>query len=104
MTFSDDKTRVPEITSISPADLDKQYLALQTLLTSNILAGHRVTSKTLMGLDSANGFSSNADELLNASNFYLNTVVMPFQGQILKSITQDIPSKQYGYACSVRAA
>ena len=84
LTFSDDKTRVPEITPISPADLDKQYLALQELLTSNILAGHRVTSKTLMGLDSANGFSSNADELLNASNFYLNTVVMPFQGQILK--------------------
>ena len=84
LTFSDDKTRVPEITSITPSDLDKQYLALQELLTSNILAGHRVTSKTLMGLDSTNGFSSNADELLNASNFYLNTVVMPFQGQILK--------------------
>ena len=84
LTFSDDKTRVPEITSISPSDLDKQYLALQELLTSNILSGHRVTSKTLMGLESANGFSSNADELLNASNFYLNTVVMPFQGQILK--------------------
>ena len=84
LTFSDDKTRVPEITSISPSDLDKQFLALQELLTSNILSGHRVTSKTLMGLDSANGFSSNADELLNASNFYLNTVVMPFQGQILK--------------------
>jgi hypothetical protein len=84
LTFSDDKTRTPEITSISPSDLDKQFLALQELLTSNILSGHRVTSKTLMGLDSANGFSSNADELLNASNFYLNTVVMPFQGQILK--------------------
>jgi len=84
LTFSDDKTRVPEITSISPSDLDKQYLALQELLTSNILSGHRVTSKTLMGLDSANGFSSNADELNAASNFYLNTVVMPFQGQILK--------------------
>ena len=84
LTFSDDKPRVPEITPISPSDLDKQYLALQELLTSNILAGHRVTSKTLMGLDSTNGFSSNADELLNASNFYLNTVVMPFQEQILK--------------------
>jgi len=84
LTFSDDKTRVPEITSITPDSLDKQFIALQELLTSNILAGHRVTSKTLMGLDSANGFSSNADELLNASNFYLNTVVMPFQGQILK--------------------
>ena len=86
LTFSDDKTRVPEITSISPDDLDKQYIALQELLTSNILSGHRVTSKTLMGLDSANGFSSNADELLNASNFYLNTVVMPFQVQILKTL------------------
>ena len=84
LTFSDDKTRVPEINAISPSDLDKQYLALQELLTSNILAGHRVTSKTLMGLDAANGFSSNADELLNASNFYLNTVVMPFQNQIIK--------------------
>ena len=84
LTFSDDKTRVPEINPISPSDLDKQYLALQELLTSNILAGHRVTSKTLMGLDTSNGFSSNADELLNASNFYLNTVVMPFQNQIIK--------------------
>ena len=84
LTFSDDKTRVPEITPISPADLDKQYIALNDMTVSSILAGHRITSKTLMGLDSANGFSSNADELLNASNFYLNTVVMPFQGQILK--------------------
>jgi len=84
LTFSDDKTRVPEITPISPADLDKQYIALNEMTVSSILAGHRITSKTLMGLDSANGFSSNADELLNASNFYLNTVVMPFQGQILK--------------------
>lgn len=84
LTFSDDKTRTPDITAITPDSLDKQFLALQELLTSNILSGHRVTSKTLMGLDSANGFSSNADELLNASNFFLNTVVMPFQGQILK--------------------
>ena len=86
MTFSDDKTRVPEITSISPSDLDKQYLALQELLTQNILSGHRITSKTLMGLDSANGFSSSADELLNAANFYQNTVISGFQNQILKTL------------------
>ena len=86
LTFSDDKTRVPEITPISPADLDKQYIALNEMTVSSILAGHRVTSKTLMGLDSANGFSSNADELLNASNFYLNSVIMPFQSQIIKTL------------------
>ena len=84
LTFSDDKTRVPEITPISPADLDKQYIALNEMTVSSILAGHRVTSKTLMGLDTSNGFSSNADELLNASNFYQNTVILPFQNQILK--------------------
>jgi hypothetical protein len=86
LTFSDDKTRTPEITPISTSDLDKSYLALQELLTSNILSGHRVTSKTLMGIDSTNGFSSNTDELINAANFYLNTVVKPFQDQIVKQL------------------
>ena len=86
LTFSDDKTRTPEIQAITPSDLDKQYLALQELLTSNILSGHRVTSKTLMGIDSANGFSSNTDEIINAANFYLNTVIKPFQDQLVKSL------------------
>ena len=86
LTFSDDKTRTPEITPISTSDLDKSYLALQELLTSNILSGHRVTSKTLMGIDSTNGFSSNTDELINAANFYLNTVIKPFQDQIVKQL------------------
>jgi hypothetical protein len=87
LTFSDDKTRTPEVTSISPSDLDKQFLALQELLVSNICAGHRVTSKTLMGIDTSNGFSSNADELVNASNFYQNTVIRPFQLNILDTLS-----------------
>ena len=86
LTFSDDKTRTPEVNAITPSDLDKQYLALQELLTSNILSGHRVTSKTLMGIDTANGFSSNTDEIINAANFYLNTVIKPFQDQLVKSL------------------
>ena len=86
LTFSDDKTRTPEITAISPSDLDKQYLALQELLVQNILSGHRVTSKTLMGIDSTNGFSSNTDELINAANFYIQTVVSPFQIHIIKTL------------------
>jgi hypothetical protein len=84
LTFSDDKTRVPEITAISPSDLDKQYLALQELLTQNILSGHRVTSPMLMGIKSDTGLGNNADELNSAANFYLNTVVKPYQDQIVK--------------------
>ena len=85
LTFSDDKTRTPEITPITPSDLDKQFLALQELLVSNICAAHRITS-TLMGIDTNNGFSSNADELINAANFYQNTVVRGFQLNILNTL------------------
>jgi hypothetical protein len=87
LSFSDDKTRTPEITAISPSDLDKQYLALQSLLTSNILSGHRVTSPILMGIrDSGGGLGNNADELNSAANFYLNTVIKPYQDQIVKQL------------------
>ena len=84
LTFSDDKTRTPEINAISPSDLDKQYLALQELLVQNILTGHRVTSPILMGIKSDTGLGNNADELNSAANFYTNTVVKPFQEHIIK--------------------
>jgi hypothetical protein len=86
MSFSDDKTRAPEIHSLNAADLSEQYINLQTLIVQNILTAHRVTSKTLLGIDSGNGFSSNADELLNAANFYQNTVIRPFQLNILDTL------------------
>tara|TARA_Y100001938_G_scaffold78975_1_gene109061 strand:+ start:616 stop:2637 length:2022 start_codon:yes stop_codon:yes gene_type:complete len=86
LTFSDDKTRTPEIQAISPSDLDKQYLALQELLTQNILSGHRVTSPMLMGIKNDTGLGSNVDELNASGNFYLNTVVKPFQDQLVKQL------------------
>jgi hypothetical protein len=87
LTFSDDKTRTPEIQAISPSDLDKQYLALQELLTTNILSGHRITSPLLMGIrDSGGGLGNNTDELNSAANFYLNTVIKPLQDQIVKQL------------------
>jgi hypothetical protein len=86
LTFSDDKTRTPEITPITPSDLDKQFLALQELLVQNILTGHRVTSPMLMGIKSDTGLGSNVDELNAAANFYLNTVVQPLQFHILDTL------------------
>ena len=88
LTFSDDKTRVPEITPISPSDLDKQYLALQEMLTSNIMSGHRVTSPMLMGIKNDTGLGNNADELNSAANFYLNSVILPYQDQIIKTLSK----------------
>tara|TARA_R100001530_G_scaffold24518_1_gene19862 strand:+ start:142 stop:1986 length:1845 start_codon:yes stop_codon:yes gene_type:complete len=86
LTFSDDRTRTPEITPISVSDADKQYLALQELLVQNILTGHRVTSPMLMGIKNDTGLGSNVDELNSAFNFYLNTVIIPFQLNIKNTL------------------
>ena len=86
LTFSDDKTRTPEITPIAVSNADKQYLALQELLVQNILTGHRVTSPMLMGIKNESGLGSNVDELNAASNFYLNTVIRSFQLHILDTL------------------
>ena len=86
LTFSDDKTRTPEITPIQTSDLDKQYLALQELLVQNILTAHRVTSPMLMGIKNETGLGSNVDELNAAGNYYLNTVCMPYQQHLIKTL------------------
>ena len=84
LTFSEDRTRVPEITPITMDNADKQYLALQELLVQNILTAHRVTSPMLMGIKNDTGLGSNVDELNAAGNYYLNTVCMPYQNHIIK--------------------
>ena len=88
ITFSDDKTRTPEIFPISVSNADKQYLALQELLVQNILTGHRVTSPMLLGIKSETGLGSNVDELNAAFEVYLNTVVKPFQIHIIKVLAK----------------
>ena len=86
LTFSDDKNRTPEITPIAVADADKQYLALQELLVQNILTGHRITSPMLVGIKNSTGLGNNAEELNSAFEVYLNSVIKPFQNNLLMCI------------------
>jgi len=86
LTFSDDKNRTPDITPISVSDADKQYLALQELLVQNILTGHRVTSPMLMGIKNSTGLGNNADELNSAFEVFLNSVIKPYQKNILSCL------------------
>jgi hypothetical protein len=87
LTFADDKSRTPEIVPISVSDADKQYLALQELLTQNILTGHRVTSPMLFGIKNNTGLGNNADELNQAFEVYLNSVIKPYQNNILSCLS-----------------
>ena len=86
LTFSDDATKVPQITPIAVSNADKQYLALQELLVQNILTAHRVTSPMLMGIKNETGLGSNVDELNSAFEVYLNTIVKPYQTKIMKCL------------------
>ena len=86
ITFSDDKNRTPEIVPISMSEADKTYIALQELMVQNILTGHRITSPMLFGINKSEGLGSNVDELNSAFEVYLNTVVKPFQNNILSCI------------------
>jgi len=88
LTFSEDKNRTPEITPIAVSNADKQYLALQELMTQNILVAHRVTSPMLMGIKNDTGLGSNADELNSAFEVYLNTVIKPYQTTILNCLNK----------------
>ena len=83
LTFSDDKSREPTITPISQSDLDKQYTTLQELLVQNILTSHRVVSPLLFGIRDTTGLGNNANELTEAFDLYLNSVIMPYQSHIL---------------------
>lgn len=88
LTFSDDQTRTPQITPISVANQDKQFIALQELLVQNILTAHRCTSPMLMGIKTNTGLGNNAEELLNAADFYLNTVVKGYQTHIIQTLVK----------------
>ena len=88
LTFSDDKTRTPEITAIGMSDSDKQFLNMQETLIQNILTAHRVTSPMLLGIKSDTGLGSNVDEMNSAFEIYLNIVIVPYQKHILKTLSK----------------
>jgi hypothetical protein len=64
-------------------DAPDLYNSLSEECVKKIMLAHNVTSPLLFGLGSANGFSSNADELKNASILFDNMVIKPIQDQII---------------------
>ena len=71
------------------SNADKQYQTLQTLIQANVLTAHRVTSPLLVGIrDSGGGLGNNAQEMTEAFDLYLNSVVIGYQKQILKTLSK----------------
>lgn len=84
LTFSDDANSKPEIVPIQVSNADKQYTVLNELCIQNIMIGHRVTSPMLLGVKTE-GQLGGRNELTQAYELYMNTVVKPYQNTILRA-------------------
>lgn len=67
-------------------DAPDLYNTLSEECMRKIMLSHNVTSPLLFGIASANGFSSNADELQNSFVLFDNLVIRPKQEVIINSI------------------
>jgi hypothetical protein len=86
VSFNNDETKKTTVDSIPLNDAPKHYEYLSQEAQGKILLGHGVVSGLQFGIPSANGFSSNADELKNAITLFDNMVIRYFQDTFIDGI------------------
>lgn len=84
LTFTEDGQEKPEIVPIQVSNADKQYTVLNELCIQNIMIGHRVTSPMLLGVKTE-GQLGGRNELTQAFELYMNTVIKPYQNVVLRA-------------------
>lgn len=83
---AENKATVEDI-SLNDAPAHYEYLANEAM--HKILIGHRVTSPMLLGIkEGGNGFASNSDEIMIASQLFNSTVIRNFQDEIVDSLEE----------------
>lgn len=86
ISFNSDESKKTTIDSIPLNRAAEQYQYLSDEARAKIMLAHGVTSGLLFGIPSANGFSSNADELKTAFVLFDNNVIIPNQEQFCDGI------------------
>lgn len=85
VAFNDNAESKTTVDDIPLNDAPEHYTYLSEECLKKIMLGHNVTSPLLFGVASANGFSSNADELKNSSILFDNMVIRPLQEELLEA-------------------
>lgn len=81
-TFADNKDAAPKIDTIQQPDLDKRFLNLQMSVRDEIFVGHRVTTPSIFGVQTA-GKLGHGSEYLQGYSIFQNTYVKPQQRILL---------------------
>ena len=88
IAFNSDAESKTTIDDIPLNDAPAHYEYLSEECKKMLMLTHRVTSPLLLGLSSANGFSSNADEIQNSSLLFNNVVIKPYQELIIDALDE----------------
>ncbi len=89
ISFNDNKETATTIEQVQVTDAYQQYNFLAEEAQNKICVGHRVVSKTIIGLDKSVGLSSNAQEIETAFTETMLNVIQP-QQEIILDVLQEI--------------
>ncbi len=101
LTFTENDQEKPEIVPIQVSNADKQYTVLNELCIQNIMIGHRVTSPMLLGVKT-DGQLGGRNELTNAFELYMNTVIKPYQNILLKTFKKILNVNNISISVSIQ--
>lgn len=79
LSFNTDKEHATTIEAIEISDAHQQYQFLTEEARKQLLTAHKVVSGAILGIQTATGFSSNADEIETAFNETMLNVIKPMQ-------------------------
>ncbi len=88
ISFTKDKELQTMVEDIPLNDAPEHYTYLATECTEKILLSHKVVSGLIFGVAKSSGFSSNADELKNATILFDNMVIRPIQEMFIEAFDQ----------------
>ena len=87
VSFNESKESAPTIEAIQPNGSDNYYTTIYEDIIRSILSGHRVSSGELFGISTAGKLGS-ANEILEHSEFFRNTVIKPYINDLLPTFNK----------------
>ena len=86
LSFNENPEYKTTVEMLRPENLHQQYDFIAEESSRKIMLAHRITSQMLLGIKTATGFSSNADELKTSYEIFYAMVINPMQQEIVKQI------------------
>lgn len=89
----DSPENAPQITPINSNGSDDYYITINDMVTQKILTAHRITSPMILGIKTE-GQLGGREEVIDAYLLLVNTVIRPFQQDIL-AVFEDLLEMKY---------